>query len=366
MEQFPQRNIGGCAMQNAARADASGNQSLSTVVGDSAAELKNTASANITAIHNITHRMHLLALNALIEAAHAGDKGAGFSVVAQEVKIVASEIQRLAQGLGVDLTERVDSLREAVTALAGAARSERLVDLALNAVEIIDRNLYERTCDVRWWATDSAVVDCAREPTPAACAYASQRLGVILSSYTVYLDLWLCDLKGRVIANGRPDRFSVVGADVSQKRWFGLGRGLASGDEFAVADIEACDKLGGAEVATYVATVREGGAVDGRVTGVLAIHFDWQPQARSVVAGVRLDPAEARRSRVLLVDAADRVIAASDGRGALTERFPLKTEGRESGSYLDSAGHLIAFHRTPGYETYRGLGWYGVIEQTPE
>jgi len=25
----------------------------------------------------------------------------------------------------------------------------------------------------------------------------------------------------------------------------------------------------------------------------------------------------------------------------------------------------VAFHLTPGYETYRGLGWYGVIAQRP-
>ena len=30
---------------------------------------------------------------------------------------------------------------------------------------------------------------------------------VILGAYTVYLDLWLCDLDGKVIANGRADRF---------------------------------------------------------------------------------------------------------------------------------------------------------------
>lgn len=340
--------------------------SLSSVVGASAEDLKTTASSNIAAIHNITHRMHLLALNALIEAAHAGEKGAGFSVVAQEVKTVASEIRRLAEGLGVELTGRVDSLRDAVSALAASARSERLVDLALNAVEIIDRNLYERTCDVRWWATDSAVVDCARDQTPESVSFASHRLGVILSSYTVYLDLWLCDLKGRVIANGRPDRFDVVGADVHNERWFALGRQLASGEEFAVADIDRCDRLGGAQVATYVASVREGGAVDGRPTGVLAIHFDWEPQARAVVKGVRLDPAEAARSRVLLVDAANRVIAASDGRGILTERFPVEDNGRASGAYLDQAGRIVAFHKTPGYETYRGLGWCGVIEQSPE
>ncbi|WP_245479550.1 methyl-accepting chemotaxis protein [Hansschlegelia zhihuaiae] len=340
--------------------------SLSGVVGASAQQLKVSAASNIASIHNITHRMHLLALNALIEAAHAGDKGAGFSVVAQEVKSVAGEIRSLAEALGVELTGRVDSLRVAVDALAAAARSDRLGDLALNAVEIIDRNLYERTCDVRWWATDSAVVDCALSPTPQAQAFASHRLGVILSSYTVYLDLWLCDLKGRVLANGRPDQFNVVGADAHDERWFKLGRELPSGDEFAVADIDRCARLGNAQVATYVASVREGGLVDGRATGVLAIHFDWEPQARAVVKGVRLDPAEAERSRVMLVDAHDRVIAASDGRGILSERFPVDAKGRDSGFYEDAAGRIVAFHRTPGYETYRGLGWRGVIEQIPE
>lgn len=340
--------------------------SLSSVVGSQANGLKVTASTNISAIHGITNRMHMLALNAQIEAAHAGAKGAGFAVVAQEVKTVASEIRRLAEALGVDLTDGVDALKSSVEALAAAARSERLVDLALNAVEIIDRNLYERTCDVRWWATDSAVVDCADEPSEERRAHASRRLGVILSSYTVYLDLWLCDLQGRVIANGRPDRFDVVGTDVSRERWFQLGRALASGDEFAVADIDRCAPLVHAQVATYVASVREGGDVAGRPLGVLAIHFDWEPQAMAVVSGVRLDPAEAERSRVLLVDAAQRVIAASDGRGILTERFPLDAGARASGYDEDPAGRIVAFHRTPGYETYRGLGWYGVIEQAPE
>lgn len=340
--------------------------SLSSVVGSQATGLKTTASTNIAAIQGITNRMHMLALNAQIEAAHAGERGAGFSVVAQEVKTVALEIRRLADSLGLELTDGVDALKDSVDALAASARSERLVDLALNAVEIIDRNLYERTCDVRWWATDSAVVDCAEEPTPERREHASHRLGVILSSYTVYLDLWLCDLQGRVIANGRPDRFHVVGADVSRERWFQLGRALASGDEFAVADIDRCGPLGGAQVATYVASVREDGAVAGRPLGVLAIHFDWEPQAMAVVKGVRLEPAEAERSRVLLVDAAKRVIASSDGRGILSERFPLETRDRFSGFNEDPSGRIVAFHRTPGYETYRGLGWYGVIEQAPE
>ncbi|HEY2137276.1 MAG TPA: methyl-accepting chemotaxis protein [Xanthobacteraceae bacterium] len=319
--------------------------------------------ANIRIIQDITGRMRILALNALIEAARAGEHGRGFSVVAGEVRSVSSQIAELASGLQQSLSGRIGALKDATEQVAAQARSERMVDLALNAIEIADRNLYERTCDVRWWATDAAVVDCAAAPAPANVDYAGKRLGVILSSYTVYLDLWLCDLAGRVIANGRPDRYQVVGAQVGNEPWYARGRELASGDDYAVGDISACALLGGAQVATYVASVRQGGDARGKPLGILAVHFDWEPQARAIVQGVRLTPDEAARTRVMLVDAKKRIIAASDGRGTLTSQFALAADGRPSGSYTDAAGRLVAFHVTPGYETYRGLGWYGVIEQ---
>ncbi|AWN40241.1 hypothetical protein DK389_06460 [Methylobacterium durans] len=82
-----------------------------------------------------------------------------------------------------------------------------------------------------------------------------------------------------------------------------------------------------------------------------------------MVEGVRLAADERARSRVLLLDAENRVIACSRGRGILSERYPLRTEGAAQGAYIDAGGRLVAFHATPGYETYRGLGWRGVIEQ---
>ena len=338
-------------------------RALTGLVAEAADALSSLTDAHIQIIQSITGRMRILALNALIEAARAGQHGLGFSVVAGEVRHVSTQIADLAAELQQNLGGRIGALKEATGQVAAQARSERLVDLALNAIEIADRNLYERTCDVRWWATDAAVVDCAAAPATATIDYASKRLSVILSSYTVYLDLWLCDLAGRVIANGRPDRYQVVGAQVGNEPWYARGRELVSGEDYAVGDISACALLGNAQVATYVASVREGGDPHGKPLGVLAVHFDWEPQARAIVQGVRLTPEEASRTRVMLVDAARRVIAASDGKGILTSDFPLKAEGRPSGSYTDAAGRLVAFHLTPGYETYRGLGWYGVIEQ---
>src|SRR5262245_8554934 len=205
----------------------------------------------IKEIQKITGRMRMLALNAMIESARAGDYGAGFSIVAQEVRGVGGEVEQVASALEQELVGQVSNLERLMQIMAAQARGTRLVDLALNAIEIMDRNLYERTCDVRWWATDSAAVNCLAAPEDAARNYASERLGVILGAYTVYLDIWLCDLHGSVVANGRPGTYNVAGADVSRESWFRDAMNLASGDEYAVADVAAQPLLGGAQTATY-------------------------------------------------------------------------------------------------------------------
>ncbi len=323
------------------------------------------AGGKVQAIRSITQQTRILALNATIEAARAGEAGRGFAVVAGEVKAVAAEVARLAEEMEGELQDAFQALKRLGTRMAEEVRGQRLVDLALNAIEIMDRNLYERTCDVRWWATDSAVVEAAADPAPERIAHAEARLGVILSAYTVYLDIWLCDTAGRVIAHGRPGRYpGLRGLDVSREAWFRDALATRDGDAFAVADVAPCAALGDAPVSTYAAAVREGGSSTGRVIGVLGIHFDWGPQAEAVVTGVRLMPNERERTRVLLLDAKGRVLAASDGQGVLQQVLRLE-QGGAFGSHTDADGVTIAFHRTPGYETWRGLGWYGAIVQRP-
>jgi hypothetical protein len=327
------------------------------------AKLRSLANVKIEQIQKITSRMRILALNAMIESARAGDAGRGFAIVSQEVRGVSTEVGDVATTLEQELAGEINSLDRLTKLMAEQAQGARLVDLALNAIEIIDRNLYERTCDVRWWATDSAVVDCVVDPQRSRQDYACERLGVILDAYTVYLDLWLCDLNGRVLANGRPGKYGVVGADVTRETWFQRGKALSNGNEYAVADISAQPLLDNALVATYSASVRAGGRADGEPVGVLAIHFDWEPQARSIVTGVRLSDGERQRSRVLLIDENHRIIASSDGSGVLSEKVGLVTNNSPHGFYVSEGGATVAFHATPGYETYRGLGWYGVIIQ---
>ena len=331
---------------------------------DLSRDVLDVASRKVTLIEEITRRTKMLAMNALIEAARAGEAGRGFAVVANEVSEISKQVNAVTRDLRSEIVSRVDHLMNTGTDMVREMHGKRLADLSLNMIEIIDRNLYERSCDVRWWATDSAVVDCAADPGEATCRHAAQRLGVILESYTVYLDLWIADRSGRVIATGRPGHYpDALGASVADEPWFRQALATRDGGEFTVGDVGRNRRLDDRVVATYATAIRRDGLSDGEALGVLGIFFDWEPQARAVVEGVRLEDGEREHTRCLLVDARHRVIAASDGRGILSETLALRTDGRTMGHYLEPGGRHVAFALTPGYETYRGLGWYGVIVQ---
>lgn len=330
---------------------------LSHVVSD-------LATRKMDEIQTVTNSTRILALNALIEAKRAGDAGLGFAVVAQEVKAISERVTVIGDELRSNMAERTAELDALGRSLVAQLRGSRLADLALNMVDIIDRNLYERSCDVRWWATDAAVVNCATDPSDTRRRHAAKRLGVILGAYTVYLDLWVIDPSGTVIANGAPDRFrQAVGTSVANEAWFREALATRNGDAFAVADIAVNPVLDRRQVATYATAIRAEGESDGAPIGVLGVFFDWQTQSQAVVDSVRLTSEEKARTRCLLVDSRGRVIAASDGKGVLSETIALKAEGKAQGSYSEGDGAVVGFALTPGYETYKGLGWYGVIRQ---
>ncbi|MBC07976.1 methyl-accepting chemotaxis protein [Thalassospira sp.] len=327
-----------------------------------ATAMSGQANDKITEIKAVTRATRTLALNALIEAARAGEVGRGFGVVANEVKEISQRVTVITEELESMFLKLASDLEET----AQMARGDRFSDLARYAVELMDRNLFERSCDVRWWATDAAVVDVCVNPHDEAIAQrACNRLGVILDSYTVYLDLWVADKSGNVIANGRPDSYRLKGQNISDQAWFHEALRCRDGGHYAVADVEQNPMLNNAATPTYATAVRKGGDVNGEVIGVMGVFFDWESQAPMIVKSLNFSPEERERTRVMLIDANNRVLAASDDKGILSEKFTLRVNDPARGAYLLDDGALVAYALTPGYETYEGLGWRGVIVQAP-
>lgn len=325
-----------------------------------ALDLSRTTGEKIGSIDKIMVKTQILSMNARLEAARAGTAGKSFAIVAQEMGNVTDEVSALSSDLHATISENAARIEAAGRQMMIDFKGKRFADIARNAVEIIDRNLYERSCDVRWWATDSAVVDAVQKPSPDAREFASSRLATILRSYTVYLDLWIADARGVIVANGRPDRYAgVVGQNVSSTEWFRKGMSTFSGDDFAVCDIDSSAPLGNAQVATYSTAIRADGDARGQPLGVLGIFFDWEPQATDIVRGVSLGAEEAKTTRVMLLNGSHRIIASSTPYTA-GEIYPLQPT--ENCGFYQRGKKLISYALTPGYETYKGLGWYGCIE----
>ncbi|MCV4286165.1 methyl-accepting chemotaxis protein [Pseudomonas capsici] len=328
-------------------------------------EVEALANRGVSDIQVITRQTRLLAINALIEAAHAGSAGKGFSVVAEEVKNISERVSRVAAALTHDLQASVNQLIELGQSMCFDMRGQRLADLSLNMIEIIDRNLYERTCDVRWWATDASLVDMLADQTPQTCAHASKRLGIILDSYTVYLDIWVADTTGRVVACGRAGTYEkVMGANVAEEPWFKNALRHSSSDQYYAGQVAVEPLLNDSQTCAFSAAVRSKAGAQSPVSGVIGIFFDWQSQASSVIEGVRLSDEERARSRVMMVDANHRIIASSDPETQLGEPIQLQTRGGQKSGYSTQQAQAIqGYALTPGFETWPGMGWLGVIEQ---
>lgn len=326
--------------------------------------IQNEVQKFATTNETIANHTNLLALNATIEAARAGEYGKGFAVVAQEVKSLAGQAAHNSKELHTNVLARIRSQTEELSRYFEERDCSRLSEMAQGLVQLIVRNLYERTADVRWWATDEAFYKCLEQITEESCVHAIKRLSIINKFYSVYMDLVLADTKGRVVALSQPEQFpGTLGASVANARWFRDAMETRSGEQYISEEIFIDPLHGNQPVDTYSAAVRRGGELNGEVLGVLGVFFNWPEQSRSIVQDEpNLGKEEWTRSRVLLLDGRMRVIASSDGKDML-QPFRLDTGGRTKGYNVDADGTITAFAKTIGYQEFGGQGWWGVIVQ---
>ena len=236
--------------------------------------------------------------------------------------------------------------------------------LASLAIDIMDRNLYERANDCRWWALTSVFRELLALPELPADGAA--RMGAILQTinglYTVYSNLVVFDTHGEVLAVSQPSEAALVGRSIAAD-WVRHVLALDDTQGYAVSPFAATPLYGERHTYIYGAAIRA--FEDNRVVGGVGIVFDGAPQFAAMLRDA-LPKNEAGEVPAgcfgLFVERDGGIIACSDDSYRPGDRLPfdegflgLKNgAGRAGVVRLSERYFAVGARMSSGYREYKG------------
>jgi len=307
----------------------------------------------------IAARTNLLALNAAIEAARSGEAGRGFSVVAQEVKALAQQARGASIEFRSEVRERLALGAGIADEMVGEIEGTRLVELAQALIQNVTRHLYGRSIDLRLMASDVEIISAVTDPSPDTVLAAQARLALITQTSSYYLNAFIANDRGQVIASSDPAA-RVRGVDLSNAPQYLKAMGSYRRDEWFTDEVWINPYSDNRAVLVFVTGIRTRGS-DGRPVGALYLEFDWEGRVPPIISDRSLfGEKDWARTRISIVDQSDRIVASSEGmRHGETIALPARAvRGAEI-----RGDSIVAFATAVDHHGFDGLGLRCVIEQ---
>ena len=296
---------------------------------------------------DINQKAHFIALNAAIEGARMKAKLGTFSIVANQITTQASK--------NSELSSKLEELIQRIKNKSLEAVAVRNLELSADLIDKLDRNLFERNCDVQAWATFDSVKNALIEAKEETAEVASEQLDKLVSIYMVYQDSFLMDVNGNVVAAAK--KRAEIGNNLAHLSWFQN----AKAGSVTVTDVHHFDAINALSV-LYCSPVS---ADDGTIIGVLANCFDWNfalemiksgeysPTTSAAVINLSGDVISSKRPSQILHDNYGWL---RGGEWATQGAVGYSLENARNGEPI-----CVGFCQTKGYNAYKGKGWSAIV-----
>jgi len=225
-----------------------------------------------------------------------------------------------------------------------------LSDLAVQAADKLDRNMFERYRELQLLA---------QRPDMGAAATPDERRATLEQhqrSYPHYAWLGATSGDGHVLA---ATGTLLEGQDVSERPWYrNAHAGTFVGD---VHDAVLLAKLlpgAGQEVQRFVDLAFP--LADG--SGVLGAHLSWQ-WARELERSVMVPASAHREVQAMIVDRQGKVLLGPPGLVAKALPLPGNKAGYRVERGAEGVDYLVGYAQTRGHAAYPGLGWTVLVRQ---
>jgi len=245
---------------------------------------------------------------------------------------------------------------ELLDALGDAINHEASIDLGTRAqiaVDILNRNLFERTADVGFLAEDGAIIDSLKRRGSDEAATLRPRLEAYVAKYSVYDDIAIYRPDGElhVTLLAQSSRFiphdAIVGAALAEPGRF---------HEVFREDVDGHPQL------LYVQAIKAiGGNGSASSVGVLALSFRFADEMESIFADLMAGTTAELALGIL--DAQGRLIASSAPQVLPVGQALHLQEGQLQEIAVGNQQWRGLRLPTRGYQGFHGLGWSGVALQ---
>lgn len=221
--------------------------------------------------HNINRKLRIVTIN-------------GKSLAARlEVRTFIPILEKI-QDVGNEMTSIIsDSIGMLSQTVMDAVLSDCRLYSAL-AIDIMDRNLYERANDCRWWAltpTFIEEIEKAVQGDKASKQKLEKTLKYINELYTVYTNIIVFGLNGQIIACSEDSETNpLAGTMLSDKDLISCTARLPSPQAYAVSEFIETPEYSNRNTYIYTAAIRND---SGLPTAGVGVVFDSEPEFKAML-----------------------------------------------------------------------------------